>query len=493
MRRIIIAAVASLLAAVSLQAGNLKFSSLVGDNMVLQQNTEARIWGTASPRANVTVSASWLKSSVSARADAEGRWEVLVKTPAATFEPQTLRASSGGETVRASNILIGEVWLCSGQSNMEMTLAGGMGTPIEGSLGEIALSAQYKGVRHLTVRKARAVEPQYDAEGEWQECNPATSPRFSAVGYFFASRLSTALNVPVGIINASWGGSVIEAWMSRELLKDCPDVDLANAENPQVNDMYKPMIMYNAMFKPASKYTVNGIIWFQGESNISIANEVYADRLTAMAAQWRQDIGRGDIPFLIVELQPYDYYDGQYGLQDEHGPLLREQQFKASKMIPNAGLVGTNDLAYEHERTQIHASQKRQIGERLCYQALALGYGYTALPAFNPCFKSARVEDGKIIVAFDNARAGFIGLSEEIKGFEIAGKGGYFQPAHAEIRSSFREGTTVVLSTPAVPDPVAVRYCFRDFQVGNLMGNNGLPVIPFRADAQPAEPQPAGE
>ena len=478
---------AALLLASTLQAGNLKFSSLIGDNMVLQQNTQARIWGTADPRATVSVNASWLASPVSTRAGADGRWEVRLDTPAASFEPQTLSASSGSDTVRAGNILIGEVWLCSGQSNMEMSLGGGMGTPVEGSLEEIALSGQYKGVRQLTVRKGRATEPQYDAEGEWQLCNPATSPRFTAVGYFFATRLSRALEVPVGIINASWGGSVIEAWMGEELLKDCPDVDLANATSTTVNDMYKPMIMYNAMFRPAAHFAMAGILWFQGESNISIANEVYADRLTAMAAEWRRDIGCGDIPFLIVELQPYDYYDGQYGLQDEHGPYLREQQFIASKRIPNAGLVGTNDLAYEWERTQIHASQKRQIGERLCYQALALAYGYNTLPAFNPCFKSAKVEDGKVIVSFDNARSGFLGLDEEIRGFEISGGGGHFQPAHAEVRMSFREGTTVVLSTPGVPEPVAVRYCFEDFAVGNLKGANGLPIIPFRADIPKSE------
>ena len=155
---------------------------------------------------------------------------------------------------------------------------------------------------------------------------------------------------------------------------------------------------------------------------------------------------------------------------------------RPGRQIPNAGLVGTNDLAYEWERTQIHASQKRQIGERLCFQALALAYGYTTLPAFNPCFKSARVEDGKVIVSFDNARSGFLGLDEEIRGFEISGGGGHFQPARAEVRMSFREGTTVVLSTPGVPDPVAVRYCFQDFAVGNLKGANGLPLIPFRAE-----------
>ena len=284
----------------------------------------------------------------------------------------------------------------------------------------------------------------------------------------------------MGIINASWGGSVIEAWMSRELLAGCPDVDLADASNPDVNDMYKPMIMYNAMFKPASRYTVAGILWFQGESNISIACYDYADRLTAMAAQWRRDFGRGDIPFLIVELQPYDYYDGQYGLQDGHGPIVREQQFLASQRIPNAGIVGTNDLAYEYERTQVHASQKRQIGERLCYMALNKAYGYTTVPALNPCFKAMRVEGGRVVVSFHNARSGFMG-ADEIRGFEIAGKGGAFHPAHAEVGFSFPEGATVTLSTPAVPEPVSVRYCYKDFEVGTLKGANGLPVIPFSA------------
>lgn len=467
-------------------ADNLKFSSLISDNMVLQQNAGARIWGNAGPRSDISVSASWLDAPVSVKADSKGRWEVKLATPAGSFEPQSITAVSGSEKVTVSNVLIGEVWLCSGQSNMEMTLGGGMGTPVEGSLEEIALSRQYKGLRLMTVKKARALEPADDAEGTWMECNPSTCASFSAVGYFFGSRLTKALDVPVGIINASWGGSVIEAWMSKELLKNCPDVNLDDASDTKINDMYKPMIMYNAMFKPVSKFALAGILWFQGESNISIANTEYADRLTAMAAQWRGDIGLGDIPFLIVELQPYDYYDGQYGLQDEHGPILREQQFIASKQIPNAGLVGTNDLAYEYERTQIHASQKRQIGERLCYMALNKAYGYQTVQALNPCFKSARIEDGKIIVSFDNARSGFKGVIGEIQGFEIAGEGGYYQPAKAEVRSSFREGTTVVLSNPGIPEPVSVRYCYKDFEVGNLFGNNGLPVIPFQATAQPA-------
>lgn len=460
-------------------AGNLRFSSFIGDNMVLQQSTQVRIWGFADPGSNVSVSASWLSSSVYAKADSKGRWEAMLRTPAATFNPQTVRARSGNETVTASNVLIGEVWLCSGQSNMEMRLSGGNGTPVEGSLKEIAESGKYKGVRHFEVRKAQALTPESDANGEWKECNPANSPMFSAVGYFFATRLSDILNVPVGIINASWGGSVIEAWMSEELLKDYPDVNLANASDNKVNAMYKPMIMYNAMFRPASQFAIAGILWFQGESNISIAQFEYADRLTAMASLWRKDIGRGDIPFLIVELTPYDYYDGPYGFQDENGPIVREQQFIASTRIPNAGIVGTNDLAYPYEQKQIHASKKREIGERLCYMALLKNYGFDQLQALNPCFRSAEVRDGRVLVRFDNARLGFMG-TDEIKGFEVAGGSGNFHPAKAEIMP----GGVVAVWNDLVPNPVEVRYCFKDFEIGTLIGGNGLPVIPFRAKVE---------
>lgn len=470
-----------LAAGMSAAAGNLKFSSFIGDNMVLQQSAQARIWGFADPGSNVSVSASWLSSSVNARADSQGRWEVMLSTPAATFTPQTVKARSGNETVTAKNVLIGEVWLCSGQSNMEMRLSGGNGTPVEGSLQEIAHSGKYKGVRLFEVRKAQALEPEYDAGGEWKECNPANSPSFSAVGYFFATRLSEILEVPVGIINASWGGSVIEAWMSEGLLKDYPDVDLANASDSKVNAMYKPMIMYNAMFRPASRYSIAGILWFQGESNISISYLEYADRLTAMAELWRKDIGRGDIPFLIVELTPYDYYDGPYGFQDEHGPIVREQQFIASQRIPNAAIIGTNDLAYPYEQKQVHASQKRQIGERLCYMAMLKAYGYDQLPALNPCFRSAEVRDGRVLIRFDNSRLGFMG-TDEIKGFEVAGGGGTFHPAKAEILP----GGVVAVWCDLVPNPVEVRYCFKDFEVGTLIGGNGLPVIPFRAKVEAA-------
>ena len=474
---------------VTLNAANLKFSGLIGDNMVLQQNTTVKIWGYASPGASVSVSSSW-GSSASARANAKGEWVASLKTPAATFSPQTVRARSGSESVQASNVLIGEVWFCSGQSNMQMSLGGGMGTPVDGALEEVAMSGQYKGVRHTTVKMTSALEPQFDVEGPWQECNAKNSPRFSAVAYFFASRLSKAMDVPVGVINASWGGSEITCWMSAETLKSNASVNLADASDPSVNDMYKPTIMYNGMFFPASKYTVKGIIWYQGESNVSIRWDEYASLMTTMVETWRKDYGLGDIPFLIVELPPYDYYDGNYGFQDEQGPLLREQQFMATKTIPNSGIVGTNDLAFDYELNQVHPSNKRPVGERLCYLAMNMAYGYDTVPALNPSARVAYVDGAKVRVYFDNARSGWLGTNS-IEGFELAGGGGHFHKADATTGFSFFEGAYVELTSKEVPEPKYVRYCFRDFQVGTLKGANGLPVIPFRAEVEPMpEEQP---
>lgn len=490
MRKLSAILLAALCLPLALNAGNLKFAGPVGDNMVLQQRTDARIYGIASPGAGVSVSVSWKSGAVTAKADAHGHWEVLVPTPAATFTPQTVTAKSGGESIVAKNVLIGEVWFCSGQSNMEMTLGGGMGTPVDGSLEEIAMSGQYKGVRHATVRKATSLECEYDVEAPWQVSDPANSPRFSAVAYYFASRLSKALDVPVGVINASWGGSMISPWMSRESLADYPKVNLDDASDRSVNDMFKPYVMYNGMFKPCSRYTINGIIWYQGESNVSTRVEDYSAMLQTMAATWRSDIGRGDIPFLIVELPPYEYYDGNYGLQDEHGPMLRAQQYDASKAIPNSALIGTNDLAYSYERYQVHPSQKRQIGERACYHAMRMAYGYGSLPALNPELKGAYVDGNRVTVYFENAGNGFLG-ADEIIGFEVAGGGKHFHPVSVETGFAFGEGAYVTFTTKEVPEPEYVRYCYRDFLVGTLKSAFGLPVIPFETKLKPISEKPA--
>lgn len=471
--------VATIIMAINVSAADktLRTSKMLSDHMVLQQNANARIWGWAAPGAQVSVTPSWSGKTVSAKAGKDGAWEVFVKTPAGTFKPSTISIKSGGESIKLSDVLIGEVWFFSGQSNMEMRLGSGRNAPVEGSLEEIARSGQYKGLRHLEVAKQTSTEVMEDAGGEWKVCTPANAPSFGAIPYFMGSRLSECLDVPVGVINCSWGGALIECFMSKEILEECGEERMQDAYDSKVNAMSQPMVMYNGMIAPASKYAVNGIVWYQGESNVNRSETDYARRLTKMAELWRKDFGRGDIPFFIIELAPYDYNDGMYGFQDETGPALREQQFLASKQIPNSGYICTNDLVYDYELQQVHPSRKREVGERCCWLALNQCYGFETVQAVSPSFRAMEIKDGKALVYFDNSQAGLVAAGDVV-GFEIAGGSGQFHKADVKIGFFNLE-----VSSPLVPNPMYVRYCFKDFEVGNLKTAYGIPVIPFRSDS----------
>ena len=269
-----------------------KLPQLLSDHMVLQQQTEARLWGEATPNSTVTIRASWTNQSVEAKADAQGLWEATLRTPSATFAPQTLTISDG-EPVTLHDVLIGEVWLCSGQSNMEMPLRGFWHCPIEGGNHTIATSGKYKdAIRYATIQRVGAVEPKdYPTGGEWKTCDPMNAPGFGATAYFFATLLTETLNVPVGIINCSWGGSTVEGWLPKEILEGYDDIDLSLAGNDEkMHPMLQPMIMYNGMLKPVSKYTVKGFLWYQGESNVGHPD--YAQRLATLVKHWRELWGR---------------------------------------------------------------------------------------------------------------------------------------------------------------------------------------------------------
>lgn len=449
-----------------------KLPQLLSDHMVLQQQTEARLWGEATPNSTVTIRASWTNQSVEAKADAQGLWEATLRTPSATFAPQTLTISDG-EPVTLHDVLIGEVWLCSGQSNMEMPLNGFGRCPIENSNNVIADAPNHPGIRVATIARKGALTPQAYAEGTWKEPTPENAQWFTATGYFFALALQRTLQVPVGLINSSWGGSRVEGWMPEEILKGYADVDLGIAKREEGNPAARPMIMYNGLLYPCHNYTIKGFIWYQGCSNVGRA-DTYADRLATMVSHWREIWREGDIPFYYVEIAPFAYS----GASGTEAALLREAQFKAQALIPNSGMVSTNDLVEPNELPQIHPKNKKDIGDRLAYQALVKTYGYKGIAAESPSYKEMTVEENKAIVRFDHAEQGFspwIG----IEGFEVAGANKVFYPAKAELGKKNNE---IVVSSPKVKHPVAVRYCFRNFQIGNLKNHRNLPVIPFRTD-----------
>jgi sialate O-acetylesterase len=445
---------------------------ILSDNMVLQQNAQVKLWGKATSGATVTVKTSWNARSFTTTAASDGKFVVQVPTPAATFTPQTVTISDG-EAVTLSNVLIGDVWFASGQSNMEMPLAGTFGSPTEGGEEAIVTSGKYKGIRFVKIPNSSAATPQETVAGKWVTSEPANAPRFSAVGFFFAARLSDILNIPIGIIDCNWGGASLEGWMPESILKTYSDIDLSKAGQPnsRENPTYmQPMIMYNGMVKPLQNYAIKGFLWYQGESNIGHPD--YALRKAKMVEIWRAEWGLGELPFYSVEIAPYK----GYGDDNLIGALLREEQFKSQALIPNSLLISTNDLVPLSEATNIHPRHKREVGQRLAAAALANTYGVKGIADRGPVYKSMEVRENRIVLTFDNAQMGYYNAAN-VEGFEIAGADKKFYPAEV---SAF--GPMVIVSSPSVATPVAVRYGFKNYQPGTLKNLSGFPAYPFRTD-----------
>ena len=330
------------LAAVWSVAAKVTLPDAIGSNMVLQQNTDVKLWGWADPHAAVKVEASW-GAKASAKSDGEGRWEVTLKTPAGSYEPQRITVASGDKRV-LDNVLIGEVWFCSGQSNMDMPLGGYWNGLIEGGNEVIACAdAQRDRIRFLKVAYSQGYTPQDRVPGAWNEFTTATAARCSATAYFFAEMLSRALNVPVGVIDSSWGGSRIECWTPRAALETYPDIDLDEKAVAELPDYMRPMAMYNAMVYPLTRYAVRGFLWYQGESNIGRHTE-YAARMADMVAGWRAQWGLGELPFYFVEIAPFGVDSRQrHGLDQRSGPSLRGGQHPPPRQTqrgPAAGFLG---------------------------------------------------------------------------------------------------------------------------------------------------------
>lgn len=464
--------------------------------MMLQQQTNAKVWGWAKPGSDVQLTTSWSNLKQYATAGKDGKWLIEVKTPAASYTPQTLTVKGDGETITCENVLIGEVWFCSGQSNMEITLNGYWNCPIEGSNEAIATSGKYKkAIRVATVTKVDALEPQDKVPAKWEVCEPQNAGHFSAVGYFFARTLTDLLDVPVGIINCSWGGSCVEGWLPKEILLTYPD-GLTPANDV---DWMRKMVMYNGMLYPMAGYTVKGFLWNQGESNIGREQE-YITRFKDMVNHWRKIWNQETkLPIYTVELPPYMYEDNANGTD---GAKIREAQHKIAHELEDCGCVCTSDLVYDYELKQIHGTKKLEIGQRLAYMAATRDYGMSGFWSEMPEFEKMEVveatpddknviggtavaanpnDKGKVtILYFINAWEGFDRM-QDIENFEAAGEDGVFHPAI--VWATNTESRTVLkLVCPEVPEVKNVRYCFKNFVVGKLHNSRQLPIVPFRTD-----------
>ena len=457
---------------------------IIGDNMVLQQQTEARLWGRAKAGQTVRVTTSWSDEVVSTKAGKDGKWLVKVKTPKASYEPLSITFDDG-EPLIINNVVSGEVWVCAGQSNMEMPVKGFGMCPVKDYNYHVLDAAQSKGVRSVKIPSIMRVVPQDDALCEWRQCSPKTVGEFSATGYFFARLLSRTLDIPVGIIEANKGGSRVESWLTKENLEKYtsdPTDSVEICKKWAQYDYHRSLLWGNGTFNPILNYTVKGILYYQGCSNVGDPGDQYSERMKLLVDQWRQQFGLGEIPFYFVQIAPWAYDDGD--VNGISGALLREQQFKASQIIPNSSLVCINDLVYPYETTQIHPAQKQPVGERLAFTALNRDYGYESVLYKSPSYKDMKVDGDVVYIHLqDNyyADAPF----EDMQGFELAGEDRVFHPAKAQHFWQPGGGywdEAIKITSPEVKNPVAVRYCFKNFQIGNVKNGGNLPLFPFRTD-----------
>jgi len=505
MKRLMFSVIVLILLGFSLLANaDVSLPAIIGDNMVLQKSAEVPIWGKADAGEKVTVSIGDQRAVTTA--DSNGKWMVKLSLLEAggSFDVNIV----GNNTITLSNVLVGEVWVCSGQSNMQWAVKSSLNAE-----QEIA-EAKYPKLRLFSVKRVVADEPLKDTEGSWVECSPETIEWFSAAGYFFGRKLHQELDVPVGLIHTSWGGTPAESWTSKPTLES--DLQLKPILNrwanlmekyPEAKKQYderlaqwekdaqkakeagekepakpwapvgpdhpnKPAGLYNGMIAPVVPYGIAGAIWYQGESNAGRAYE-YRKLFPAMIADWRRNWGQGDFTFLFVQLANFMKIDPQ--------PVecawaeLREAQLM-TLMLPETGMAVTIDIG---EANNIHPKNKQDVGNRLALAALAETYGLD-VPYSGPIYDSMMVQDNKIRLSFKYANEGLTAKDGELKGFAIADQDMKFVWAKAVI-----DGSEVVVWSPKISRPVAVRYGWANNPQCNLYNTFGLPASPFRTDSLP--------
>jgi len=455
---------------------DVKLPTVFADGMVLQQKSRVTVWGWAEPGEKVTVKGSWQWLwGASTQAGKDGTWRIRLKTPKAGG-PHTLTVK-GNNRIVLNDVLTGEVWVCSGQSNMQWSMAA-----LKTEEGKKAIAeADFPQIRLFTVPRKFAAQPQADCDGQWQVCTPETVKDFSAVAYYFGRQLHQQLNVPIGLIHTSWGGTVAEAWMSQGALREFGgfDAELDKLQTPDPHDdkfpnHNTPSALFNKMIYPLLQFRIAGAIWYQGESNVARWRQ-YRTLFPALIADWRAQWGQGDFPFYYVQIAPYKYTDSKA----VGAALLREAQMLTLKTVNNVGMAVTMDIGEEKD---IHPRNKHDVGRRLALWALAKTYGQKGLVYSGPIYTGMKIERDTIRLMFDSVGGGLMSRGGPLTHFEIAGADRVFVPAKAVI-----DGNTVVVSASAVAQPAAVRYGFTNWAQPNLFNKEGLPASSFRTDDWPME------
>ena len=482
-----------------------KLADVFGDNMILQAGRPVPVWGRA--RAGACVEVSYAGKNGSATADGEGKWHLLLEPVAASSAGGTLvaKTDAAAEHLALTNIVVGEVWLASGQSNMEMALH-----QCEGAEAAIKASRDPL-LRVINVVNRCADTPQETLQGTWREASPSSVRNISGAAYFFAKRLRVQLGVPVGIIQADWGGTPIAAWIPHRTLEEHPlftpllefwqeqldaypekakiyetamalwkqkkgageDPGKQPARPVGPGHRFTPSGLYNGMIHPVAPFAMRGVIWYQGEHDTARSYQ-YRELFQSMINDWRMIWGQGDFPFLFVQLPNL----GGIPSQPAGGSWseMREAQAMALR-LPCTAMAVTYDVG---EADQIHPHDKKSVGERLALAALGTAYGRPVV-ASGPVYRAMEISNGRAVISFDSLGGGLVTRDDgPLKGFAIAGRDRVFKWAEAELH-----GDTVICSHPEIPEPVAVRYAWDSNPQGTLYNKEGLPAAPFRTDLWP--------
>lgn len=453
---------------------HLSLPAVISDHMVLQQRSNTAFWGLAPQGGKVEITPGWTKESYTARANENGKWKITIPTPKAGG-PYQITFASGETRIVVNDVLLGEVWLCSGQSNMEMPLKGYNKQLVLHADEVIADAVNHPDIHIFRVPKIVSAVPLDDCKGSWQPASVTTAPNFSAVAYQYAKMLQEKLHVPVGIISTYWGGTAIQSWMSEKNLSGFPEVFSTSRpdtiKDPEMNPEHTPAILFNSMILPVSNYTIKGFIWYQGESNREHPL-LYRRLLPAMVKEWRWLWGNSRLPFYYVQIAPYGYYDPEH---KNLPAILRESQLLAMPDIPYAGMAVTLDIGKEK---YIHPPDKTTVSQRLSYWALAKTYHQKGISYAAPVFKKMKIAGNAAYIYFDRTKDGLTANGKSLENFEIAGSDHIFHPATASIIHT----NQVKVQSDSVAAPVAVRYAFKNWVTGDLFNTAGLPVSSFRTD-----------
>lgn len=450
-------------------AAEVRLPAILSDHMVLQRADRVPVWGWAAP--NERVSVRFGQQARSVQAGPDGRWRVELDLATAPPGPGVLRVRGDTNEIVVNDVLVGEVWLASGQSNMEKPLGEKRGQRPTFGAEEAIAGADHPDIRLFKVAKSKAERPADDVKGAWVRSTPASivATEFSAAAYHFGRRLKQELGTPVGLIDATWGGTRIESWTP-------PDLVPAQTLPPEVKD--RPATLYHGMIAGLAPFALKGALWYQGESNILRTDDgpAYAPKMEALIAGWRRAF-EAELPFYYVQLAPH-LYSSVRADQVLHGaeslPRLREAQADALR-IPNTAMIVTTDLA--DDLRDIHPRDKQSVGLRLARLALARTYGRPGIEPFGPTYRAVRFKDGQAILRFDHAEGLGARDGKPLDWFEIAGSDGRFYPASAAI-----QGGEIVVSSPAVAAPASVRFGWHEAATPNLVNRAGLPAVPFRSE-----------